>query len=140
MLPPNTVPITTEEFTQLENGTPFYYLQFKNRDYEKWELCWRLPVNDNHNTPCCILEHDYRHYFGEVVDLKDYVNNEYVTYCGFSYRLKAHSENTFVVRDWFLDDSLFQGSETECKEWILKQITPLITKDLPQYNLKFIFS
>lgn len=133
MLPPNTVPITAEELKQL----PKYCLVW---GYIK--PLWACNLSDAWVLDGCseyrIAAHDYRHYFGEVVDLASKMNEEYLDYLGCDFRFED-DETVWRVRDTATSLTQFKGTEQACKQWLIDHFTAIAAKDLPNYNLKFIF-
>jgi len=85
-----------------------------------------------------IAAHDYRHYFGEVVDLASKMNEEYLDYLGCDFRFED-DETVWRVRDTATSLTQFKGTEQACKQWLIDHFTAIAAKDLPNYNLKFIF-
>jgi hypothetical protein len=149
MLPPNTVPITAEEADWLSDNQIFI---------PHWQLDLTVP-NPYWEQQCFVFSniqgcmiglnsamfriaaHDYRHYFGEVVDLAKYLkptdNRAELSYLGntFTFMVK---DNQYAICTAFKDHC--KGSFDECKQWLIDHFTAIAAKDLPNYNLKFIFS
>ena len=145
MLPPNTVEITAEELKQLKEQGIDLLVYFK--------FCgeWNTTVlsspmiedflNDDLPETYPIAAHDYRHYFGEVVDLASKVNDGYLTYLGSDFKYdNDYDELTYCIREVSTSLTQFEGTEPECKQWLIDHFTAIAAKDLPNYNLKFIFS
>jgi hypothetical protein len=140
MLPLNTVPITAEELQGLNSKGIIltiwvYYLKE-----------WNLRLNTFHIDNLSaykfrIAAHDYRHYFGEVVDLASKLNDGYLTYLGSDFKYdNDYDELTYCIREVSTSLTQFEGTEPECKQWLIDHFTAIAAKDLPNYNLKFIFS
>jgi hypothetical protein len=155
MLPPNTVPITAEEAHYMsDNGIYVPYWQIDhNKVNQYWEReCFvfsNLEGNkiDNESISIRIAAHDYRHYFGEVVDLVKYStkvedNRVVIIYLGVSadyiqadtkrYELTIYGSGRMILN--------ILADEEQCKQKLIDHFTAIAAKDLPNYNLKFIFS
>jgi hypothetical protein len=146
MLPPNTVPITAEELQGLFNKKIDLLVWIKvNND---WGTCcltsdflYDYLFNELEAEGLAIAAHDYRHYFGEVVDLASKMEGkDRLYYLGHRLALEFTEYGYGQVR--LLGDSipLVKGKETACKQWLIDHFTELIKKDLPHTNIKFIFS
>ncbi len=94
-----------------------------------------------------ILNQDYRHYFGEAVDLAKYStkvedNRVVIIYLGVSadyiqvdtkrYELTFYGSGRMILN--------ILADEEQCKQKLIDHFTELIKKDLPHTNIKFIFS
>jgi hypothetical protein len=151
MLPPNTVPITAEELDTVINGKNIdclIHVLFNNNNWGILNDVFTLIKFRNEIKEMRIAAHDYRHYFGEVVDLAskftaisklcislNYLNNEFDL-------SKIDGTNQWQVQKVTEHniDRVTSGTEPECKQWLIDHFTAIAAKDLPNYNLKFIFS
>jgi hypothetical protein len=154
MLPPNTVPITAEEANWLSDNLifiPHWQLDLTvNNPY--WEQQCFVFSNiqgcmiDLNSAMFRIAAHDYRHYFGDVVDLAKYetfvlLNVWRVEFLNNEFELHKYSWECKIYTDYENQDCpLMSGTEQTCKQWLIDHFTAIAAKDLPQYNLKFIFS
>ena len=140
MLPLNTVPITAEELQGLNSKGIIltiwvYYLKE-----------WNLRLNTFHIDNLSaykfrIAAHDYRHYFGEVVDLATKVEGQYLRYLDNAFQTVCHTGCYHIHRvEMGYSNHCKSGTEPECKQWLIDHFTAIAAKDLPNYNLKFIFS
>jgi hypothetical protein len=144
MLPPNTLPITAKELLPLKEqriDLLVYYC-----------FCGKWFKSLLGNTPFGLPEfyriaaHDYRHYFGEVVDLKDYSYQQdaiNVNVNFFDNKLIIHNSGQYFTiynPNSEQGGSITSGTELKCKQWLIDHFTAIAAKDLPNYNLKFIFS
>ena len=145
MLPPNTVPITAEELQGLFDKKIDLLVWIKvNND---WGTCcltsdflYDYLFNELEAEGLAIAAHDYRHYFGEVVDLASKLNDGYLTYLGSDFKYdNDYDELTYCIREVSTSLTQFEGTEPECKQWLIDHFTAIAAKDLPNYNLKFIF-
>jgi hypothetical protein len=148
MIPPNTVPITAEEFEHLFSNR-IELIIWNNLDGTNWishETSYRENFLKRILGKCefRIAAHDYRHYFGEVVDLKAHGKQTdkglIITYLGHKYKLTPDS----TIKDhWYLfgkDDYCLQQTEAECKKFLCGYFEHLFKKDLPHLNIRFIWS
>jgi hypothetical protein len=88
-----------------------------------------------------IQAHDYRHYFGEVVDLATKVEGQYLRYLDNAFQTVCHTGCYHIHRvEMGYSNHCKSGTEPECKQWLIDHFTAIAAKDLPNYNLKFIFS
>jgi hemerythrin len=138
-----TIPITYQEFLELfDQPNPVLY-------YSGLTMDWFTTLNRNpavteqafETMRVRILNQDYRHYFGEVVDLKDIYGQTYdcwTKYLGHEFLIWRYSD-CYKVEDKN-GKALYKGAEAECKQWLADHFTELIKKDLPHTNIKFIFS
>ena len=135
--PPNTVPITVKELDHLiDNNIDCITYQSDTKF-----IGWWKPQTASKGLETRIKTHDYRHYFGEVVDLKEHYDNEFVRYFGYKFKVvnidgvscvKNCSGNTdFVVK---------RGSTAVSKRWVCNFYKALFKKDLPHLNIKFVWS
>jgi hypothetical protein len=155
MLPHNTVPITAEEADWLSDNLifiPHWQLDL-TVPAPYWEQqCFRFSTLQGYliglnSIQFRIAAHDYRHYFGEVVDLAKYStkvedNRVVIIYLGVSadyiqvdtkrYELTIYGSGKMILH--------ILADEELCKQELIKHFTAIAAKDLPNYNLKFIFS
>ena len=137
MLPNNTVPITAEELLPLKDQGIDLLVHYR--------FCGNWNVSPLRVLPFGLHEfyrikaYDYRHYFGEVVDLASKVNDKYLEYLNNGFFLYFNKKDSHILdrNDNWLE---FSGNITECKQWLIDHFTAIAAKDLPNYNLKFIFS
>jgi nicotinamide mononucleotide adenylyltransferase len=146
MLPPNTVPITAEELDYISQQPEMIVVCVVDENDEQWNFFSKAQSLMTAQCKFYINAHDYRHYFGEVVDLAKYeifvrqvvwrvefLNNEFELH-KYSWECRVY--------DYSQDENyaLISGTEAECKQFIADHFTAIVAKDLPNYNLKFIFS
>jgi len=167
MIPPNTVPITALTKKEIEQAKGFeqwfrtveitkeqcrelqlrpelvgIWINTHSLGYPKWQAYlnrdWVISSLPN----ACewrINAHDYRHYFGEVVDLASNREEAYLEYLGNDFRFED-DEDVWRVRDTATSLTQFKGTEQACKQGLIDHFTAIAAKDLPNYNIKFIFS
>ena len=144
MLPPNKVEITAEELDTVINGKNIdclIHVLFNNNNWGILNDVLTLIKFRNEIKQMRIAAHDYRHYFGEVVDLASKVNDGYLTYLGSDFKYdNDYDELTYCIREVSTSLTQFEGTEPECKQWLIDHFTAIAAKDLPNYHLKFIFS
>jgi len=146
MQPPNTVPITYHQFQELLNqDNPVYCHNSITGNWFEVHAKKALTLPLFTKMYLRILPHDYRHYFGDVVDLKGKAElmpngDLLIHYLDRECKLGKHpfKENLWCISK--PTGQYFEGTEAECKQHIVNHFTKLAAKDLPQYNLKFIFS
>jgi hypothetical protein len=140
MLPLNTVPITRQELQELPNAVIVHAYSIPTNWIYNAANFYRFRDAEFSGT-FRIAAHDYRHYFGEVVDLASKVNDGYLTYLGSDFKYdNDYDELTYCIREVSTSLTQFEGTEPECKQWLIDHFTAIAAKDLPNYNLKFIFS
>ncbi len=145
-----TVPITYQEFQKLfDQPHPVLY-------YSGLTMDWFTTLNRNpavteqtfDKMQVRILNQDYRHYFGEVVDLATKFTAISKLYISLNYLNNEFDLSKFIgTNQWQVQkitehniDRVMSGTEPECKQWLADHFTELIKKDLPHTNIKFIFS
>ena len=143
MLPPNTVEITTDQWFELHKiDEPVIVWRLL---LDEWKSFSTFDDNDDIASFHIkrIQAHDYLHYFGEVVDLKDIYDRTplaWLNYLGHKFLIWQNLPNEYLVVN-FAEKVLFKSDNiSECKQWIADHFTELIKKDLPHTNIKFIFS
>lgn len=144
MTPPNTVPIDWQEF-QLLLEAPIPVLCF-NSLRQHWITVnatnWKYNKEGFEQSEFRIAAHDYRHYFGEVVDLKEYnIGRDTVSYCGNTFQLVEHSGSFHL---WNISNGgvkpVISYTKSDCQQWLCDHFTALFKKDRPQDNIRFIWS
>lgn len=154
MTPPNTVPITAEELNSiLKNPNCGIYTLVKNvfkiedsdPDFD-WiqhpPFCPNLVSKDKEYR---ISKDDYRHYFGEVVDLKEHVTGSVLQYMGDAFILTRDDEPNYYtlyecIDNGYPDRLILTDLESQCKKIVINYFTALFKKDLPHLNIKFVWS
>lgn len=141
MIPPNTVPIDWQEFQQLLEA-PIPVLCF-NSLRQHWITVnatnWKYNKEGFEQSEFRIAAHDYRHYFGEVVDLKEYTKDGITTYLGHTFKMKAINPNVYMLKNE-LDKPIKMGFYLDVEQWLCDHFTALFKKDLPHLNIRFIWS
>ena len=144
MIPINTVPITAEELLPLkEQGID---LLVHNRFCNVWSVTHLSDLDINLPEFKRIAAHDYRHYFGEVVDL----SKKETLISGVKWRLEyldhmfevhRYSWECKVYKDYENETTpLVSGTQPQCQQWLCDYFTELFKKDLPHLNIKFVWS
>jgi hypothetical protein len=136
-----TVPITYQEFQKLFDQ-PHPVLYYSGLTMDWFTTLKRNPAVTEQTfdkMQVRILNQDYRHYFGEVVDLASKVNDTYLEYLNHGFFLYFNEKRSYILdrNDNWLE---FSGNITECKQWLADYFTVIAAKDLPHTNIKFIFS
>jgi hypothetical protein len=143
MLPPNTVPITAEELKQLcsiDNFT-LVYVKYPENEWEAYFNVNMLLRDFGSHEQFAIKAHDYRHYFGEVVDLATKLVDGYVYFLGWRFQIVTNPTACSLHRTANgAYNYVCSGTKEYCKQECCNFYTDLFKKDLPNYNLKFIFS
>lgn len=141
--PPNTVSITAEELLPLkEQGID---LLVHNRFCNVWSVTHLSDLDINLPEFKRIAAHDYRHYFGEVVDLKEHVTGSVLQYMGDAFILTRDDEPNYYtlyecIDNGYPDRLILTDLESQCKKIVIDYFTALFKKDLPHLNIKFIWS
>jgi hypothetical protein len=140
MLPPNTVPITRQELQELPNAVIVHAYTIPTNWIYNAANFYRFRDAEFSGT-FRIAAHDYRHYFGEVVDLATKVEGQYLRYLDNAFQTVCHTGCYHIHRvEMGYSNHCKSGTEPECKQWLIDHFTAIAAKDLPNYNLKFIFS
>jgi hypothetical protein len=120
-----TIPITYQEFQKLfDQPHPVLYYSGLTMDWFITTLNRNPAVTEQafETMQVRILNQDYRHYFGEVVDLAKYTQDTAID---------------GIVLD-YLGKTFFLNKKSKID--IVKYYTDLVNSDLPNINIKFIFS
>lgn len=142
MIPPNTVPITYAQFKELTQVIkPVLVLSLIDH---YWFISYQrklITKKTFDESKYVINTHDYCYYFGEVVDLATYYDNEFVRYFGYKFKIvnidgvscvkNCSGNNDFVVK---------RGSIAVSKRWVCNFYNTLFKKDRPHDNIKFVWS
>jgi hypothetical protein len=134
-----TIALNEEELKYLKEKGIVIFIWAYSRIQDGWRYLNSTRVKILIEDLPRIAAHDYRHYFGEVVDLASKVVDKYLEYLNNGFVL-YFDEKRGSIYDRNDNIRELSGSTTECKQWLIDQFTAIAAKDLPNYNLKFIFS
>jgi hypothetical protein len=147
---PNKLPITitaTKEqvIEVLKEGNTL--LIYEQRDNKECEIIMLVPscIPYLNGEQFAIAAHDYRHYFGAVVDLAKFQQPEEQHGCipfeflSHGFNILRHDNGDYAVVSYG-DYDVLPTTLDNCKQWLIDHFTAIAAKDLPNYNLKFIFS